>query len=284
MVKPDMDFQASPDRQRITRGFKVVLLFLLLATLGVAGVHGGNRTVNVPAEISHSDFDHLLSKYVNNWGLVDYGKWKNDAADLDALAEYIEHFASSDRPFAKGPEAVASLINLYNALTLQSILDAYPVESIREIKGVWTRRRFTVGGEPVSIDDVEHGTLRNLIGWKVHAVVVCAARSCPPLKPFAYDAATLDETLDAVNRAWLQRIDLNRFSASEKVAEISKIFDWYGEDFESVGGVREFLKDYAPERHQEFLSEGDAKITYLPYHWGLNDQSGLGKNYRGGLF
>jgi len=242
------------------------------------------QPVHVPENIDHTVYDNLLRTYVNNSGLVAYGKWKDNRVDSDALRLYTESFASAKQGIAEGAEAVASLINLYNALTLQSILEVYPVESIREIDDVWSKRRFIVGGEHVSIDDVEHGTLRPLIGWKVHAAVVCAARSCPPLQPFSYKAESLDETLDAANRKWMHRIDMNRFSSPDKIAEISKIFDWHEEDFESIGGVREFLKAYAPQRHRIFLGDAATRIRFMSYHWGLNDQSDLGKNYRRGLF
>jgi len=265
----------------ITTTFSV----LLAATLfNLSAGAASYRRVWVPANIDHTEYDRLLRTYVNKRGLVDYRTWKRNTKDSQALRSYLEQFASGSEKIASGNGEIASLINLYNALTLESILEVYPVESIREIDEVWTGRRFTVGGESVSIDDVEHGTLRGLIGWRVHAVVVCAARSCPPLQPYAYDVETLDETLDAVTRLWLGRIDLNRFSPSENVAEISKIFDWYEADFDAIGGVAAFLAIYAPERHKRFLDPKNVRIRHLPYHWGLNDQSGVGNEYRRGLF
>ncbi len=122
-----------------------------------------------------------------------------------------------------------------------------------------------------------------LIGWKVHAVVVCAARSCPPLQKFAYKSENLDERIEAVYRTWLSRVDLNRFSPTEKRAEISRIFKWYSEDFAAGGGIKSILRRHAPNRHKPFLAAGDFKIVYSKYNWGLNDQGGQGENYKGSL-
>ena len=69
---------------------------------------------------------------------------------------------------------------------LRWILSGYPIESIWQLKDSFTAKRHDVGGRKVSLDDIEHGTLRPLIGYRAHAVLVCAARSCPPLQRFAY--------------------------------------------------------------------------------------------------
>jgi len=238
---------------------------------------------SVPSGIDHSNYEKLLKKYVNPRGLVDYGAWKANSEDMEELGFYLQQFAPGpDRNISKNEEA-ASLINAYNAFTIKSIIDHYPIESILLIKGVWTARRHLVGGKRVSLDDIEKGALIPLIGWKVHSVVVCAARSCPPLQKVAYRAGNLDEKIEEVYRIWLSRIDLNRFSAAEKRAEISRIFKWYSQDFKAGGGIKSILREHAPERHQPFLAAGDFKIVYSKYHWGLNDQGGRGKNYKGSL-
>ena len=238
---------------------------------------------SVPSEIEHSRFEELLQKYVNAHGLVDYGAWKTDRGDIERLQEYLDQYAPAPDPKISKAEEAASLINAYNAFTIKAMLENYPVESILQVKDVWTARRYLVGGMRVSLDDIEKGALIPLIGWKVHAVVVCAARSCPPLQKFAYESENLDARIEEVYRIWLSRVDLNRFSHSEKRAEISRIFKWYSEDFAAGGGIKSILQRHAPKRHKPFLAAGDFKIVYSKYHWGLNDQGGQGKNYKGSL-
>ena len=110
-----------------------------------------------------------------------------------------------------GDDKAASLINLYNALTVRTILENYPTDSIQSLAKPFDAKRLKVGGKEVSLNDIEHGALRPLIGYRAHAVLVCAARSCPPLQRFAYRKDKLNAQIDTAYLAWLGRDDLNRF-------------------------------------------------------------------------
>ena len=115
-------------------------------------------------------------------------------------------------------------------------------------------------------------------------MLVCAARSCPPLQQFAYTADKFDEQNDAAYRAWFAREDLNRFLPNEKKVEISSIFKWFKQDFEKAGSMPKILGRYAPAPVREFATSGNYEIKYLPYNWGLNDQGPHGRNYREAQF
>jgi hypothetical protein len=249
-------------------------LIMFFAT--IAGVLAG--TVDVPRGLDHGAYDRLLKKYVNERGLVDYKSWKTSADDLKALREYTGKFAGGG-PFDEGNEKAATLINAYNALTIQWILDNYPTPSIRALPDSFGEKRHLVGGRKVSLNEIEHDTLRPLLGYRVHATLVCAARSCPPLRVGAYESGKLDDQLDDAMQRWLAREDLNRFLPAENHVEISSIFKWFAEDFQKAGGVKKVLAKYGPERYRSFLQAGEYRIEYLPYRWGLNDQSDLGKDY-----
>lgn len=250
---------------------------LALFSLIARGQTGEN--VEVRAGIDHAEFDLLLKKYVNEQGLVNYGGWKQDATDLSALDHYLQQFAGKIDNAAQGNEKAASLVNAYNAFVLQWILKNYPTESIWQLKDSFSGKRNEIGGRKVSLDDIEHGTLRPLIGYRTHAVLVCAARSCPPLQKFAYTADGFDEQNDAAYRAWLAGEDLNRFLSNEKKVEISSIFKWSKQDFAKAGGIVKILGRYAPSSVREFAASGNYEIEYLPYNWGLNDQGPHGRNY-----
>jgi hypothetical protein len=233
--------------------------------------------VDVPRGIDHEPFEQLLKKFVDERGRVNYAAWKKSAADLKILRDYLAQF-EKDGPFAEGNEKTASLINAYNALTISWILENYPTPSIQSLKNSFNGARHNVGGRLVSLDEIEHDTLRPLAGFRAHAALVCAARSCPPLAREAFRADKLDAQLDERMRVWLAREDLNRFVPRENRAEISPIFRWFSDDFEKAGGVRNVLVQYGPEKFSEFL-QSDYKISHLSYHWGLNDQSKLGEDY-----
>jgi len=239
----------------------------------------------VPSGIDHTDYDRLLRKYVDDRGLVDYGGWKGNKTDFAALKNYLGQFSLEPEEIAGGDELIASLINAYNAFTIHFILMNYPTESIRLLNEPFDGKRHKVGGKWISVDTIEHKMLRPLIGWKVHAVVVCAARSCPPLLNRAYFPGTWEEQMRERYRAWLAREDLNSFDTKNfrNTAEISKIFKWYEEDFKGEHRVKNVLSRFGPEKYATFLS-GDFRIRFKEYHWGLNDQSDLGKNYKHGVF
>jgi hypothetical protein len=183
-----------------------------------------------------------------------------------------------DNP-TQGNEKAASLVNAYNAFMLRWILTNYPTESVQSLKNSFTDKRNEIGTRKVSLDDIEHGALRPLIGSRAHSVLVCAARSCPPLQRLAYTSDKFDEQDDRAYRAWLARDDLNKFLPNEKKVEISSIFQWFKQDFDKAGGVPKILGRYAPEPVQKFAGTGNYETKYISYNWGLNDQGPHGRNY-----
>jgi hypothetical protein len=237
----------------------------------------------VPAGIKHDAYDQLLKKYVNGQGLVAYERWKSDAGDLKALDDYLAQFGASGSA-ASGKERHASLVNAYNAFVLQWILQNYPTESIWALSNSFKAKRHKLGGDTVSLNDIENTMLRPEFGYRTHAVLVCAARSCPPLQQSAYTADGLDEQVTRAYRTWLGRTDLNEFVVATNEAVISSIFKWFKGDFEKAGGVKAILAKYAPAGAKPVLEKADVKLSYKPYNWGLNDQGSHGRNWKQSVF
>ena len=261
---------------------KVWLLFIIFGLIffvAISARAGTPESVEVRSGIDHAPFDRLLKKYVDERGLVNYGAWKQNATDLSALDGYLRQFDARLNNPAQGNEKAATLVNAYNAFVLRWILSNYPTESIWQLKDSFSAKRNEVGGRKVSLDDIEHGTLRPLIGYQAHAALVCAARTCPPLQRFAYIADKFEEQDDLAFRAWLAREDLNEFLPNEKKMEISSIFKWFKQDFDKAGGIPKILGRYAPESVRGFAASGSYQIKYRPYNWGLNDQGSHGRNY-----
>lgn len=214
-------------------------------------------TVTVPRGVNHAPYDRLLQRYVDDRGQVNYRAWKDNAEDVQALRAYTAQFAATGQT-----TDAASLINAYNALTIQWVLDHYPVNSIKDTDNPWSAKRHRVGGRAVSLDEIEHDTLRPRVGYRVHAVLVCAAKSCPPLRAGAFTADDLDRQLDDAMRRWLARADLNRFLPAENHLELSKLFDWYATDF---GDLRVVLARYAPAVCP------DCRVSHRSDDWSLNE-------------
>lgn len=258
---------------RLGLAARLVVLF----PVACSGPAGTAEPVQVRSGIDHAEWDRLLRTYVDERGLVDYGAWKASPPDRRALEAYLARLAAEPTPAAQEDDRAASLINAYNALTIRWVLHNYPTKSIMALPQSFGTARHLVGGKQVSLDAIEHGALRPLVGYRIHAALVCAARSCPPLAREGYRADRLDEQLDAATARWLSREDLNRFFPGK--AELSEIFKWFAPDFEKAGGIRSVLKRHGPPSARTLLEAGDPRIEYLPYDWSLNDRAGRAGTY-----
>ncbi len=260
------------------RASLVALLILLIGCWSLTSAADDDQKVPIPSGIDHGSFDRLLKKYVDERGLVDYAGWKENREDIAALDRYLGQYSRRSR-VASGDERAAGLANLYNASMLRWILRSYPVESAWRTDTPFKQARHQVFGSTVSLDDIENGGLRPLVGYKAHAVLVCAARSCPPLQRFAYTRADWESQVNQAYAHWLAREDLNEYLPRRKTVEISSIFKWFADDFEKAGGVKKILSLRAPLSTRDFLRGGDYTIKYKSYDWGLNDQGHRGRSY-----
>lgn len=246
----------------------------------------------------HSVYDSVLAAYVQD-GQVDYARLKTERGALDRYVEQLGSVEADEFAGWEEAERVAYLINAYNAVMLKIVIDHYPIEpagfftarrylypnnSVRQIDGVFDGIRHTVAGEPMTLDDIEHARLRaDYSEPRVHFALVCAAESCPPLRDEAYVGARLDAQLDDQGDAFVNDPRRNRVDRDDGVVYLSKIFDWFGEDFadfapesgyrgtEATRGVLAFVSRYLPEADAEYLREGDYEVEFLDYDWTLND-------------
>jgi len=108
---------------------------------------------------------------------------------------------------------------------------------------------------------------------RVHAVLVCAAGSCPPLRREAYVAGHIENQMNDNARTWLANPELNRLVPEQHIIQISLIFKWYSGDFEASGGIKPFLARFAPSEWVELIRKPDTKLEFKPYNWDLNDIS-----------
>ncbi len=259
---------AAPGRNR-TMLRRLLVIFCL-----VAGAIGATPRLDEP---DHEIWNALLAEYVDADGRVDYARLKKEAADrLDA---YADQLARAPRPDPATVEGKALLINAYNALTIRWIVQYYPTKSIMATPNPFREARHAVAGEKISLDEIE-SQLRTGGDPRIHAAVVCAAQSCPPLRAEAYSPERVDEQLDDNTRRWLADTDLNEIDAARGRAQLSSVFNWYGDDFTSYpGGLEGFVRRYAPSETVAALQDRKLRISFKDYHWGLNDQSDVGAEY-----
>lgn len=230
-----------------------------------------------PFDRSHAALDALLKQHVRD-GEVDYPALK---ADPRPLADYLEQLGTvREAEFNRWPvpDRLAFLINLYNAATLKLVVDHYPVKSIRDVGSLF-RSPFKLPivplfGRRVPLDTVEHEILRRQYAEpRIHFALVCAARSCPPLRAEAYVGARLDQQLREQGERFLRDARRNRVDLAGRTLYLSEIFKWFGEDFEkAAGSVQRFVADYLPPAAAVVARQDGFRVRYLTYDWSLNER------------
>ena len=235
------------------------------------GIRSGQDT------FTHDDLTLLLSAHVReDQGRVDYQGLKRDR---DKLASYTARIAQASLSALPEPELKALLINAYNAYTLQLIIERYPdLRSIRDLRDPWATKRYVVGGQTLSLDDIEHGLLRPLFkDPRIHFAVNCASIGCPVLAATAFEGARLEEQLEAAARRTLQ--DPRYATTQGDTLQLTAILDWYGGDFTNPSfkghakTVAAYVAPYASPQVRELIQrhDGAPKVSFLTYDWSLND-------------
>jgi hypothetical protein len=232
---------------------------------------------------THAAFDALLQARVAD-GRVDYAALKAAPQPLTAYLDTLAAVREADFKSWSEKDRLAFLCNLYNAATLQLIVDHYPVASIRKIGGFfnfgglgdgpWKQKVVRLFGQVTTLDHVEHGIIRKEYpDARAHFALVCAARGCPPLRAGAFVGARLDAQLDEQGRVFLGEQEKNRVDAAKRTLHLSPIFKWFAGDFEAAAGsVEKFVAPFFPEAARAALAAGGFKISYTDYDWSLNDR------------
>ena len=219
-------------------------------------------------------WDGLLKQHVNDQGLVNYRGFTADSGALNAYLRDVS--AHLPAPNWTNADRLAYWLNAYNAFTVQRIIRAYPLKSIKDLGGslilvntVWDQRFFALGGQRLSLNDIEQRIIRKRFDDnRIHAALVCAAMSCPRLRNEAFTGPRLNAQLDDQSRSFVNDIAKNRLTPADK-PQVSAIFDFYPGDFKKNGSrtVQEFINRYAQDKIKP-----DAALTYLEYNWALNEQ------------
>jgi hypothetical protein len=249
---------------------------------------------------SHAAWSALLAKHVvvidgGKASQVRYAELAKQRAALKAYLASLSKVTEAEFDGWSKAQQIAFLINAYNAFTIEKILTRYP-----DLKSIWDfgkvfgnpfkDRFFALLGKDGTLDRIEHETLRKKGAYdepRVHFAVNCASIGCPMLREEAYVAERLDAQLEEQARRFLSDRSRNRYDAQRGVLEVSKIFDWFKEDWQS--GYRGFVGETAPIRSraeyfaryaklladspadQKAVADGTAPLGFLEYDWTLND-------------
>ncbi|MEM6971472.1 MAG: DUF547 domain-containing protein [Pseudomonadota bacterium] len=204
--------------------------------------------------------------------LVDYS---GATASRDALKGYIDALQAVQPTTLSRDAAMAYWFNMYNAVTIDLVLDAWPVDSIKKVRGglfntgPWGDDVVRVEGQDLSLDDIEHGIMRPV--WndpRIHYGVNCASIGCPDLATKPFTSADLDTMLDAGARAYTAHPRGARLEGGDVI--VSTIYDWFNEDFGGTeASILAHIAQYAPaDKANELKKKGG--IDDYEYDWSIN--------------
>lgn len=235
--------------------------------------------------IDQTTYNQFLKKYVVVHQDGPNGVRYSDvsAADRKKLESYIEVMEKLRISRYNRHVQRAYWMNLYNAETLDLVLDAYPVDSIKDVKGgffnrgPWDRKVLTVDGVKLSLNDIEHRILRPI--WPdgmTHYGVNCASVSCPSLRATAFTGANVDQALRDNATDYINSPEGVSISRDNQVT-VSKIYEWYQADFGGdTAGVISHLRQFAAPALSARL-DSLHRIDGYAYDWSLNSESNVEK-------
>ncbi len=209
-----------------------------------------------------SKSDTFFKANVKN-GRVTYKSIKENPTALNELIEIAKEI-SIDK--GNSAEYQAFWINVYNLSVIKGIIENYPLKSPLDVGGFFDKTKYDIGGESITLNDMEHQLLRENFSKdpRFHFVLVCAGLGCPPIIDEAYTPTRLNSQLTRQTKKALN--DPNFIQVNKNKVKISQIFVWYKSDFEYYGKVTDFINRYKSEKLPE-----NVKVSYYPYDWKLNE-------------
>ncbi len=272
----------------------VILFFAALFTTTLMTITASAQSF----DHSHAAFSALLKKHVvlvegGKTSKVNYVEFGKDRATLKSYLDAVSKVSEAEFNGWTKPQRMAFLINAYNGFTLELILQNYPTKSIKDIGGTfdnrWKRKFFKLFGQDSYLDKIEHETLRKPGAYdepRVHFAVNCASIGCPALREEAFTADKLDKQLEEQAMRFLSDRSRNRYDTKSDKLEVSMIFKWFKEDWESgykgfdnktpaIKSREDYFARYAKlladaPADQQKITDGKVGISFMDYDWSIN--------------
>ncbi|MBC7397041.1 MAG: DUF547 domain-containing protein [Bdellovibrionales bacterium] len=259
---------------------------LFLFVLSFIGTTPSQALESGEALFSHTD--QLMKTYVipvgEHQSKVDYTKLKAHRSELDSLVKEYEAVPLDAFKAWSQKKQIAFLIDAYNVMTFKLIVDNYPVSSIRNIGGLfvsnfsnqWKKKFFNIlGGKAETLDTIEQDILRKEYHEnRIHFALVCASKSCPPIRNEAYVEAKLEQQLNDQRKKFIQDPERNLYKDDVQLLNLSMIFKWYRSDFvENEEQIKQWIAPFISDdvKVQARIKEQATRIRYLDYNWNMND-------------
>ena len=206
--------------------------------------------------------NEFFNKYVRS-GLVDYTSLVKNSTDLDQL---IQLYGMKEFATEVDQDLKAFYINAYNLFVIEGLVKANPAQSPQEIPGFFTAKNHKLLGQKISLNQLENQKLKPKEDPRLHFVLVCGAKGCPPIANFAYHSKSLDSLINAQTTVALNDYNFVRYSSNQNELLLSQIFKWYSTDFLSLSGSElEYINQFRIEK-----IPSNTKVSYYQYDWTIN--------------
>ena len=222
---------------------------------------------NVNAQIKNlpeyfKAMDKFLSANVKA-GRVNYKAINADKKDLDALVTYVGIKQKFNSPSVEK----AFYLNAYNVLVIKGIINNYPIKGPMEITGFFDKKLNVINGASLTLNNIENDIIRKKFNdARIHFALVCGAKSCPPIQPYAFKPEKLDAQLEQVTKQSIQNTSFTKINAKTNKVSVSMLFNWYKDDFiKAKGNVLNFLNGYL-----KTPLPANTAIENYTYDWTLN--------------
>jgi hypothetical protein len=240
--------------------------------------------------------NQLKAEALDENGQVDYTKLRTSPtfAAMKATSGLLQAVDPGD--MSDDDSRIAFWINLYNVLAIHGVLELGIRESVMEIPSFFGVVAYRVGDFVLTLDEIENGVLRrnaphpatgarpfgdddprlglcpSHVDPRIHAALVCASTSCPPVA--FYEASKLNEQLDLASLNYVAS-DVEVDDAL-RVVRLPITFRYYQSDFGRIQGVRIFLLKYAQGEQRAALEaafKAGYPVDYHRYDWSLNSMA-----------
>jgi len=271
----------------------IVPFFVAVRAFDVLGPASKPAPMPDASGVDHALWDYLLKAYVEN-GRIDYDAMARD----HVFRTYLRQLGAAEPGALDSDDGrLALLCNAYNAFVVNGVITHKIRGSVNDYyvdgTGFFDLKEHIFAGETLSLNDIEHRRIRGVYDEpRIHVALVCAAVSCPPIRPEAYTGARLDAQLEDQTRLFVNDPKHVNYAADENRVYLSRILQWYGEDWDSHGGYLPWLRERAEDPQLrdglDKAAKKEAGVAFFEYDWTLNTlnalEPGRGNGPSGGAF
>jgi Protein of unknown function, DUF547 len=228
--------------------------------------------------VDHALWDYLLKTHVES-GLVDY-----DGLARDHLFRVYLRQLSEAEPenLTTSADELALLCNAYNAYVMNGVITHKIRDTVMTYrhtgKEFFDVEEHIFCGQTRSLNQIEHELIRKRYKEpRIHVALVCAAKSCPSIRAEAFIGKRLSVQLEDQSVQFANNLKYVEFDAADSTLRLSPLLDWYGADWEHLGGylpwLAERVKDPTLKEAVERAASKELQVAFFDYDWTLNSQT-----------